>query len=303
MIQPKDVVVFLEILATGGINSAAAKLRLPKSSVVRQLSRLEHELSVTLFKRTTRSVALTADGEAFVPYARQVVDSCMEAVEAVRPTHLGAITGRLVVTAIVSIGQIFIAPGVPDFRRKYPGIRIQMKLTPAPVDVTTGEADVAIRMVPVLAQGIACQKLVELPIYLVAAPAYLKHLPPIRKPIGLAQMQIIDWRTGAAEYRLDLVSDDKTQCVRFVPDVETNDIVAAKQICLAGGGIAPLPGYLVENEIKEGTLVRVLPQWALPSIGAYIVYSVCPTPSAKVRAYVDFLRASFLKEPWRETRL
>lgn len=296
-----DVRVFLEIAGTGSFTTAAAALRLPKSSVARQMARLEDELGCQLLHRTTRTVALSEAGRLFLPHARRLLDDSIEAAGAVRGTGDSA-SGLLVVSAPGTFGRMFLAPLLPAFRKRNPNVRVALRLTSAKVPVGTGAgaADVAIRLGPVLEPDLGVRILGELSFWLVASPGYLKDRRPPESPLDLSQHELIELPTPAFDNRLDLQRHGEVQPVRCVPSIGIDDPDAVRRVALADGGIAALPEFLVRDDAASGRLVRVLEGWAPPPATIQLVYGTRIAPPLRVRAFADFLMETAGRaQPWR----
>lgn len=298
MILLADVRVFLEIVSAGSFTMAARMLKLPKSSVARQMARLEGELGVTLITRTTRTLELTDEGHTFLPHARRLLDDSIEASNVIRSGGQGA-SGLLTVTAPSTFGRMFIAPHLATFRERHPKIRIDLKLTAKKLEIGVGQADIALRLGPIVDPNLGVRSFGKIDFCLVATPKYVKGRAPVTKPIDLGKHDLIELRPPASDNQLELHRDAKIECVRFVPGIVIDDPDTAKVVCLTEGGIATVPTFLVANEIRDGTLVRVLPEWSLASAPISVVYAKQVAPPLRVRAYLEFLFATVGKElPW-----
>ena len=301
MILLTDVRVFLEIAGSGSFTGAAAALRLPKSSVARQMLRLEDELGCQLIERTTRKVALTDAGRTFLPHARRLLDDSIEAVGVLRGAGESA-SGLLSVSAPGTFGRMFVAPLLPEFRKRYPNVRVALRLAAAKVavGVEPGSVDVAIRLGPVLEPDLGTRRLGELRFWLVASPGYLKGRRWPAAPLDLADHDLIELPTPARDNRLELHRLGEVQTVRCVPSIGIDDPEAVRGVALADGGIATLPDFLVRADVAEGRLVRVLDEWAPPPATIQVVFGTRIAPPLRVRAFVDFLRDTLGQtEPWR----
>jgi DNA-binding transcriptional LysR family regulator len=288
MMQLVDVQVFTEIARTGSFTAAATTLGMPKSSVARNLARLEHELGCTLLSRSTRKVGLTDAGRAFLPHARRLMHDCAEARHSLRSFGDSA-KGTLLVTSPAMFGRTFIAPILPDFRRRHPGVRVVLNLTPAKIDIAAGQADVGIRLGPILQPDLAVRRLGHIDYWIVASPSYLAGRDPITSPDDLARHEVIELRPPAVDNRLDLVRGSELRSIRCVPGIEINDPESVRLAALAGGGIAALPTFLVSNDLANGRLVRVLAEWAPRAASIGLVHSASTTTPLHVRAFLDFL--------------
>lgn len=302
MLHLSDVRVFLEIVAAGSLTGASGNLAVPKSSVARQLVRLETHLGRRLFARTSRVVALTGEGEAFLPYARRLLDDAREAENVVAPGAGGGAHGLLLVSASTTFGQLFLAPHLPDFRRRHPDVRVSLRLSPDKVEVgtTSGQVDVALRLGPLVDASLSARKLGEIGFELVATPAYLAERPPICAPADLARHELIHLPPRAVNHRLDLYRRGEHQAISYIPGIEINDPTAVTSAALAHGGVAVAPAFAVEAALTAGSLVSVLPDWRPAPTPVNVVFQTRGTLGLRVRAYLDFLFETIGRDqPWR----
>ena len=264
------------------------------------MARLEEELATTLIARTTRTVSLTDAGRTFLPHARRLLDDSIEAANVLRIDRAGP-SGSLTVTASSTFGRMFLAPYLPAFRRKHPNIQLSLKLLAKKMDIAVGQADIAVRLGPVVDPELGVRPLGQIDFMLVAAPVYLKGRKLPRTPLDLAQHDLIELRPPMRDHQLELFRDGKAHCVRCVPAFDIDDPDTAKVTCLAGGGIAMLPAFLIADDLAAKRLVRLLPAWTLGSTPINVVYGTKIAPSLRVRAYLDFLFETVGNErPWQQ---
>lgn len=159
MIQLTDIRVFLEIVAQGSFSEAARRLDIPKSTMTRQMDRLESTLGGALFRRTTREVILTAEGRKFLPRAKRLLDDGMDAENILRSQASGA-CGRLLMSAAVPFARQFIVPYLPAFKRRHPQVEVALWLTPGRMEVgpDDGQVEIAIRVHSSAGPGLARRK-------------------------------------------------------------------------------------------------------------------------------------------------
>lgn len=301
MIQLSDVRVFLEILSTGSFTAAAKALQMPKSSVARQIARLEAEVGCRLLRRTSRSVALTDEGRSFVPHARRLLDDGIEAENVLRTKGKGA-SGLLTVSATALVGRAFLAPHLPAFLARNPNVQVALWLSAARLGIgsSLGEVDIAIRLRAEGAAQMGSRKLGQFDFCLVAAPAYLKKRRAPRMPADLQDHHILELSPPGKINRMELLKGGKSFALRYSPALQIDDPEAVRMATLAGGGISVLPTFLVADDIGRGALVHVLEGWAPASIPVSVLYRTDVGPSLRVRAFLDFLFETFEQNPpWR----
>ncbi len=286
MLQLSDVRVFLAAADSASFTEAALRLRIPKSSVARQLQRLEDDLGARLFTRSTRAVALTDDGRAFLPHARRLIDDSVEAAHSLRRD---AASGLLTITAPVTFARHFLAPHMGAFRKRFPDVRIALDLSARKLDIGLGEADVAIRLGPASGNGLGVRPLGQIAYVLVATPGYLRESPPILDPFDLAAHAMIELRPPLADHSLELASNGNTQRIRIVPAIEVNDPETARTVCLSHLGIVALPVFLAKDDLLSGALIQILPNWRIPSADVNAIYDLRHALPVRVRVCLDFL--------------
>lgn len=302
MIQLADVQIFLEIVGAGSFTAAARALKMPKSSVARQLARLEQQVGCSLLDRSTRVVTLTEQGQTFLPHARQLLDHGIEAQRVVNRN--GRESGGLLRIATTGLfGRRFIVPHLPAFQLRHPGIRIALwlGLERHEIGVAPEEVDIAIRLRTAASPQIGNQKLGEIDFCMVAAPAYLERCGTPATPDDLAGHAMIELGPYGKHHRLMLSSADKSAAITYTPSLQIDDPEAVRLAALSGCGIAVLPGFLVRDDIASGSLHKLLPDWQQAPIPVHVLYRTHVAPPLRVRAYVDYLVETLgSTQPWTQ---
>lgn len=300
MIQLSDLRVFVEIVARGGFSEAARRLKIPKSSVTRQIDRLETTLDAPLFRRSTRSVALTPEGQEFLPRARRLLDDGIEAENTLRSKSKGA-SGLLAISATGPFARAFLVPHLPAFKERHPGIEIALWLTPARIEVgpDPGQVDIAIRLRSSAAPHLATRKLGDIEFWIVASPAYLARRGAPASPQDLVEHSMVELGPPNKAHQAVLVCGKDVVTVRYKPWLQIDDPEAVTLAAEAGAGIAMLPSFLASNGISSGRLVRVLPNWAPAAVPINVLYRTDTAPPTRVTCYVDHLFETVGEsQPW-----
>jgi DNA-binding transcriptional LysR family regulator len=301
MIQLADVQIFLEIVRTGNFSEAARALRMPKSSVARQIARLEQDVGCRLLDRSSRIVSLTPAGLNFVPHARRLFDDGIEAQNAVRTDGKGA-SGVLSVATTGLIGRRFVAPYLPQFLARHPAIRVNLWLGIERHEIgpDVGQVDIAIRLRSVGAPDIGNRKLGEIDFRIVASPAYVERHGQPATPAALADHRLIELGPAAKHNRLVLTRGGETATIVYAPCIQIDDPEAVRLATLVGGGVAVLPAFLVDDDIRDGRLIGLLPDWCQPPIPIHVLYRTHSSPPIRVRAFIDHLVDTIMRtRPWR----
>lgn len=295
---------FTQVVDQGGFARAARSLGIPRSRVSRHVMALESELNVRLINRSTRRFAVTDVGQEVYRHARAMLteaDAALEVVEFARAEP----RGTLKVSCPVALAQTTLASVVPDFLRKYPAIRLQFYVSNRRVDVLAEGMDVALRVrsQPSGEDGLVMRALGKFDEFLVASPDYLRQAGSITQPAQLSQHQTLDYATEFERRPWELVGPDgvRTQ-VEHSPRLVCHDFPLLREAALAGLGVARLPEIVVAEDLKAGTLLRVLPAWANPQGVLHLVFPTRRGLLPAVRAFIDYL-AERLPELLRNCRL
>lgn len=280
---------FLAVAEAGSFTRAAERLGLTKAVVSAQVARLEDELGVSLFVRTTRSVALTEDGELLLGHARQILAEAENAQETLR-SKWEAPSGVLRIAAPLDYGQSFLVPVLAQFRALHPACRVALDLSDSIVDLHSGNWDLSIRLGWPPDSSLKSRRVGRFTQRLVASPALAARYPAPTCPKELEGWPFV--RNSALRDHLGQeFSKGAEQRDRIRPDVvaaiTTTPAVLAG--ALAGLGAAILPDFLVADPLASGDLVPLLPDWHLPEGGIHILYAPARFRPPRVVEFVKLL--------------
>lgn len=291
MIPLAGVQAFVAVVRASSFVGAAASLDLTTSAVSRSVARLERALGVRLLQRTTRKVTLTDEGRAYHERCEQVLDAFAQANEMVG-LQRAAPGGRLRVDAPVSLGRLVLLPALPQFLDDNPMIGLQLGLSDRIADLLEEGIDVAIRVGEPKDSGLVALRVGQTRWATVASPRYLKGRKAIRRPSDLARMDCVNFffpSTGKArtwEYRRGAkreVFEPPTRLLIGNPE-------ATVDAAIAGLGVLQILDFEVEAAVRDGRLTRVLREWDPPGPPISVVYPSNRYVSARVRAFVEFVR-------------
>jgi DNA-binding transcriptional LysR family regulator len=218
-----DLTLVASIARCGSLTATAQELGVTTPAISRRLAALEQRLGVALFARTTRTLALTPEGERYLQAARRILDDIGELERSLRGSHAEP-QGLLRVNATFGFGRRHIAPAIALFAARHPQLSVQLSLTermPAPGE---GSFDVSIRFGPPPDARLCAQRIVHNRRILCAAPAYLQQAAPIRQPQDLSRQQCLFVRENDAVYgQWQLQCDGQQQRVRVSGRLSAND--------------------------------------------------------------------------------
>lgn len=279
--------IFHAVAKAGSFTNAAKSLHTSQSALSRQIKTLEDSLNISLFTRHARGLVLTLEGE-------QLFKTADEMSQKINATRLALMevsdkpVGRLKVSTSATFGSLWLVPKLKEFKELYPDIDIELTLCDDTVDLSLGEADVAIRYrIPKQADFIH-RFLMDISHHIYASPQYLKEKGIPKKASELKNHNIIlygpevpkglenlNWITGLAKF-------EET----YHGALEVNSLFGVLEAVKSGMGIATLPDFLAAS---APDLVRVLEGSTGPAFKAYIVYPSEHKRAKRVRAFNDFI--------------
>ncbi|UYV38197.1 LysR substrate-binding domain-containing protein [Rhodobacteraceae bacterium D3-12] len=290
----------LFVLAAEKLNISAAGRALGLAPAVAgaHLAKLEKTVGADLLHRTTRKVSLSLEGAEFLPFAREILAQEDAARAALGKGHASP-RGTLRFTAPSTFAQLYIAPILPEFLRRYPDLTLDLRLSDSVFDLIEGSFDLAIRNSAMQDSSLKGRKLADEARMLCASPAYLAQNGTPAHPRDLCQHQLIGFKSQAARPLIGPegqreVFDPGASACRLVLD----DGLTQKLATLAGAGISVNSRWSVDRELADGTLVRVLPEYEVADKSMlWLVYPKSNVLSPKVRVFMDFLIEKLVKTP------
>jgi DNA-binding transcriptional LysR family regulator len=284
------VIAFVTVADEGSFTRAGERLGIGRSAVSRSVRKLEDQLDARLFLRTTRSTALTREGERFYENCRPGVERIVQALEDMRDLRQGPPRGRLRVGASPAFGRTVVMPLLGGFHAAHPGISIELALHRHRTDFVSDRIDVAFHDGRMEDSGIIARPLIPMQLVACASPRYAREHGLPADIDGLAGHACVTCRTGCGraidwEFRVD------GQTRRLTPDSTYgfDDPGLALQAVLDGHGIAQLPGCLVGEHLRSGRLVACLAHRAPDERGHYLCYQSRHHLPARVRVFVDHM--------------
>lgn len=286
-----DMLFFAEVVERGGFAAAGRALGIPKSRLSRRVSDLEASLGVRLLQRTTRKLSLTEVGEAYLRHCQAMRESAQAAADTVAQVQTEP-RGTIRVSCPVTLAQTVVAELMPAFLARHPLVRMEMIVSNRVVNLVEEGVDVALRVRPSLddSGSMVVKRLDHATQVLVASPGLLERQGVPTTLEDLARLDSIAMSAPDGRATLHLVGPGGAQqVVHHQPRYVADDLLTLKFAALAGTGICWLPDYMCHEEMRDGRLVRVLPDWApAPAI----VHAVFPSRrglSPAVRRFLDYL--------------
>ena len=282
----------LAVAKTRSFARAAAELGLGPSAVSHAIRTAEQRLGAPLFARTTRSVALTEAGEAFVASARRAIDELDAAADRVRAGQCH-VTGVLRINAPRVALRMGLTPLLLEMARRHPQLTTEIIADDALVDVVEGGFDAGIRLGEMIAQDMVAVRLTPpCRAIVVASPAYIAAHGQPRSVADLARHNCIGFRliASGAVYDWELREHGKDVRVTVPGTVRVSDPTYARELALAGLGLAYVFEPLVHADLTSGRLVELLPAAAITEPGLFLYFPRRAAEARKLRALLDVIR-------------
>lgn len=282
--------VLVRVVQEGSFRSAARALGMPKTTVSRKVAELEEQLGVQLLQRTTRTLALTDAGSAFVEEAEGAI-ARLDAAEAAVTELQREPRGKLRVTTTIPLGETFLAPIVADFLGAYPGIDVMVHLTDRHVDLVAERFDIAIRT-GALPDSSLVAKLIGSSAYrVVASHAYLERHGTPRRPSDLSAHSCLRFtKSGTAVRTTWLFGKGKRATeVPVSGRLVSDDFVVLRRAAERGLGVARLPVVVVHEALRAGTLVSLFESDVPPPTPVHILHVGGRHVPSRTRAFIDFV--------------
>ncbi|MCP2091686.1 UNVERIFIED_ORG: DNA-binding transcriptional LysR family regulator [Paraburkholderia sediminicola] len=281
----------LAVARLGGFRAAARELDMSSTALSRAIAQFENRLSVRIFNRTTRSVALTEAGEQFVAAVGPALSEIQRAIASVNNRH-STPTGTLRLNCAVGAARAILVPVVLEYLRRFPAMSVDIVTEAHFVDIVGKGFDAGIRTADDVPRDmIAVPFGGALNFSVVAAPSYFaKHKKP-RTPQDLMSHQCIRarWPSGTL-YRWEFERRGEKLSLDVAGDLTLDEPTLMRDAAIAGAGIAYLWSAAVANEIASGRLVAVLKDWTVTTASLCLYYPDRRNVSAALRAFIELLR-------------
>jgi DNA-binding transcriptional LysR family regulator len=283
----RPMLAFATVVETGSFRAAADRLALSPPYVSQMVSDLEARLGRQLLYRSTRRIALTAEGEAFLPHARMLADAFVRGLDTVRDAKQG-LTGRLRISAPTVLASPAFARVVSTFAADHPGIALEIDMDDRAIDPVAAQVDLALRIGDPGEDPRLARKLFTTRGVVCCAPQVAETLI---EPENLAELTWL--RSPATPTRLSLRGpggrDFATEPDR---QMVINNAALIRTLLQDGGSFALLPEFTIREALTTARLGIACPTWSIPEVGVHALYTERRTALTNARAFVDCLQGA-----------
>jgi DNA-binding transcriptional LysR family regulator len=280
---------FAAVVEAGSFTRAAERLHITKAVVSQQIAKLERELKTSLLHRTTRRVEVTDTGKLLYARCTLIMREAEDAFHELAQANEQP-TGLLRISAPNDYGTSAIASAAVRFGQRYPDCQVELLLSDTRVDLIANQIDLSIRVGWLSDSSLKARRIGSFKQMLVAAPGVVAKAR-LKKPADIESLPFI--ANGALSTPLVwqfTLNKRESQTVHMKTALKINTTPAVLQATLAGGGLSVLPDFLVKEQLNNGTLAHVLPDWSLAPGGLYAVYPPSHFRSPKVTRFLEVLQ-------------
>lgn len=300
--QFRQISTFVEVVARGSLSAAARAEGIAPAMIGRRLDALEARLGVKLLQRTTRKLALTDEGAAFLEDCQRILAELEEAESAVSERSAHA-TGHLMISAPAGFGRQHVAPLLPSFLAEHRDVTVTLNMSDRVMDIVGEGIDVAIRIASLSDSSLVSVKLADNERVVVGAPAYFKRHGRPETLADLARHNCLAISSEGSQRGWTFREDGKNVVLKVNGNMACNDGQVLHEWALAGKGLAWRSMWEVGSAIEAGKLQTVLDGYAAPGNDIYAVFAQRRHLPLRIRAFVDFLRHSYARpDYWRKAR-
>jgi DNA-binding transcriptional LysR family regulator len=289
--NPQTLLSFLSVVEAGSFQAAADRMNMDRSVLSRRIAALEAELGTRLLQRSTRALSVTAAGQGLLVKARCLRDLLNEVQQIAEDSH-ETLRGRLRVTAPTHFGHLYVQEALERFLFLHPEVEGELRLEDRFTPLVAEGFDVAIRIGEPEDSSLVARKLVNHSLEIVAAPEFLTRHGTPGDVAELVKLPALAYRSEGVEaahlHYLDRRGKRHQAPMNIV--YWSNSGQMLRQSAVVGLGWAILSTFLCHRDLREGTLVRLLPKLKLPDYAPiYLVTSHRDLPR-RTRAFIDVLR-------------
>ncbi|MGD9600545.1 MAG: LysR family transcriptional regulator [Gammaproteobacteria bacterium] len=282
---------FAAIAEHGGFSAAADAMRLSKAMISKHVQALERHLGTRLINRSTRRIALTDAGHAYLEGCRRILAD-VETLEQRVAGFGNRPQGLLKVLAPTSFGSFQLAPALAGYAELYPQVQVQLTLSDRPHGPLEEGVDLALHVGALPDSSLVARQIAEVRLIVCGAPAYFARHGEPATPAALVAHNCLRYSQGARKGMWLFREEGRTAPMRVHGDFEATTGDAVRMAALTGHGLAQLPSYMLRADLANGSLRETLADFAPAPVPLYAVYAHREL-SATVRVFIEFLERHF----------
>lgn len=301
MLTSEDLRFFYTISTQPSLTAAARQLNVTPPSVTLRLQAIEAKVDVKLIQRQARGISLTEEGYLLQQKAQFIIEE-MQQIQTLMAAKKNLINGTLKVLAPLGFGNDYIAPLVAEFQQRHPNLTVELELSDKPSWSESHKWDLIIYIGQLRDSTLKLSVLAPNQRFLCASPDYLKQHSRITCPADLKNHQCIALRENSEDvtlWRFTHKESAEQQSIRIKPTYTSNEGSVVKHWAIAGNGIIMRSEWDVQPELNNGKLVRLLPDYSLPSADIVALLGTdTRSRSARSTHFLQLLKQRLVTQPW-----
>ena len=280
---------FVAIVECGSISAGARRLRVSQPGLSRQLRALEDSCGIALLRRDTHRMSVTESGRRLLDDARSILAQAEEADRRLREGHT-TLSGQLRLFATVDMGQFIVTRLVSQFLQQHPKVTVNLALTNRPLHMIQEGCDVGIVPGKITDESVIARPAGTIALQLAASPLLRKSRPAPKEPKDLQSWPWVslDGSHFWSARELTFWRDGVEQTLRVSPVLFSEGVTSVREAVREGLGVAVLPNWLIEDDLRSGTLVPILQRWKPKEVSVHVVYAGQRVLPVRVGAFIDF---------------
>ncbi|MBA1204190.1 LysR family transcriptional regulator [Pseudomonas capeferrum] len=288
----KSLTLLVEIIDAGNLSEAARRLKVSRANVSYHLSRLEQSIGLQLVRRTTRRIEPTEIGLRLYEHGRSIQNELLAAQESI--STLGqSLQGRVRISVPSGYGQLVMSSWLLDFKRLYPGIVLDVMFENRVEDLMRDEVDIAVRVMSEPPQNLVARDLGTVRYVACVTPAYAQANGLPGQLDELRTAPLITAAVVGRQLRIAAYLAEERHEVTLEPTLISENFPFLRQAVLAGLGVGVVPDYVVQDDLRNGTLITALSAWRLSIFGTnmYMLYMPNHHHTRATSTFIDFILA------------
>lgn len=268
------LLIFAKVAEANSFSEGARRLRIPISTVSRQVADLEAQLGIRLLERSTRRLRITEIGAEILEEARVAVDVRKNILGLVS-SRSSSVSGLLRISVPPSIANSLIMPLVGAFHAAYPDVRVDVSISDRSAEPSTSDFDLLVAVGPIKDSSQISRKILVFRDRLLTSPGYINNRKAPETPRELQEHRLLALSSGTPKIEWSFTNDDHRNGITLAiePYLSVNDPTRLAEAILSGMGIGNLPSLAVGDLVQQGLLIDLMPQWRFRTLDVSIIHA------------------------------
>ncbi|BCN26506.1 LysR family transcriptional regulator [Vibrio alfacsensis] len=287
--------VFCRVSQLGSFTAAANELNTTQSAISKKIAWLEKEVGITLFHRHARAISLTPNGKQYLAIAQELTER-IDSFESQLRQEQASVSGELKLSVPSAFSVRLLSEPLSNFLGQHPDVSVDVSVSDKFVDLVEGNVDIAIRAASLKDSGLKARWLMDNELVYFASPDYLERHDPILSARDLTEHSCLTYSLSTPSNLWRFHNGTDSIKVKVKEQVKSDSPEMLVQMAKLGQGIAAMPKWMVEKEIKDGKLTQILEHYQTIKLPMYLVYKDSEHQPQRIRAFIDFLVQYFVQK-------